>query len=150
MDGLTLLLLPRRGEAAVPEQAVTSWAGRARPRLILLADSDAESSSAGSSDEDDATGAEPAGAPGERLPPPGTEGYGGAGGLCVPRGARRGDGGTLCCVSTGARGWCPWQDTHSTSWQLPKGTLSSVPLCAMAEGWGTPKPSRAELGRPLL
>lgn len=47
---------------------------RARPRLILLADSDAESSSAGSSDEEDVTVAEPAGALGERVPPPGAEG----------------------------------------------------------------------------
>lgn len=49
-------------------------ARRARPRLILLADSDAESSSAGSSDEEDIVTAEPAGTLGERVPPPGTEG----------------------------------------------------------------------------
>lgn len=47
-------------------------ARRARPRLILLADSDAESSSAGSSDEEDVAAAEPVGAPG--VPPPGAEG----------------------------------------------------------------------------
>ncbi|KAM6379170.1 testis-expressed protein 2-like isoform 2-T2 [Pluvialis apricaria] len=47
----------------------------ARPRLILLADSDAESSSAGSSDEEDVATAEPTGALGERVPPPGTEGH---------------------------------------------------------------------------
>uniref|UniRef100_A0A8V0Z1J4 SMP-LTD domain-containing protein n=1 Tax=Gallus gallus TaxID=9031 RepID=A0A8V0Z1J4_CHICK len=46
-----------------------------KPRLILLADSDAESSSAGSSDEEDIVTAEPAGAPGERVLPPGTEGH---------------------------------------------------------------------------
>lgn len=49
-------------------------AHRAKPRLILLADSDAESSSAGSSDEEDIATAEPTGALGERVPPPGTEG----------------------------------------------------------------------------
>lgn len=50
------------------------WTHRTKPRLILLADSDAESSSAGSSDEEDIVTAEPAGAPGERVLPPGTEG----------------------------------------------------------------------------
>lgn len=49
-------------------------ARRARPRLILLADSDAESSSAGSSDEEDVAAAEPMGVLGERVPLPGTEG----------------------------------------------------------------------------
>ncbi|NXL18168.1 TEX2 protein, partial [Setophaga kirtlandii] len=73
----TKMNLSKLGKESCAEESGPAEAGRegARPRLILLADSDAESSSAGSSDEDDATGAEPAGAPGERLPPPGTEGH---------------------------------------------------------------------------
>uniref|UniRef100_A0A8C5IIT9 TEX2 protein n=1 Tax=Junco hyemalis TaxID=40217 RepID=A0A8C5IIT9_JUNHY len=83
----TKMNLSKLGKESSAEESSPAEAGRegARPRLILLADSDAESSSAGSSDEDDATGAEPVGAPGERLPPPGTEGYGGAGGLTSRR-----------------------------------------------------------------
>ncbi|XP_066496895.1 testis-expressed protein 2-like [Tiliqua scincoides] len=46
-----------------------------KPRLVLLADSDAESSSAGSSDEEDLPAVEPSGAPGERNTPPGAEGH---------------------------------------------------------------------------
>ncbi|NXR04680.1 TEX2 protein, partial [Sagittarius serpentarius] len=63
-------------ESAAEESGLAEAAGEgARPRLILLADSDAESSSAGSSDEEDVTAAEPAGALGERVPPPGAEGH---------------------------------------------------------------------------
>ncbi|NWR24377.1 TEX2 protein, partial [Emberiza fucata] len=73
----TKMNLSKLGKESSAEESGPAEAGRegARPRLILLADSDAESSSAGSSDEDDATSAEPVGAPGERLPPPGTEGH---------------------------------------------------------------------------
>ncbi|XP_057891188.1 testis-expressed protein 2-like [Melospiza georgiana] len=73
----TKMNLSKLGKESSAEESGPAEAGRegARPRLILLADSDAESSSAGSSDEDDAAGAEPVGAPGERLPPPGTEGH---------------------------------------------------------------------------
>ncbi|XP_053132614.1 testis-expressed protein 2-like isoform X2 [Hemicordylus capensis] len=46
-----------------------------KPRLVLLANSDAESSSAGSSDEEDPPTMEPSGTPGERNTPPGTEGH---------------------------------------------------------------------------
>uniref|UniRef100_A0A8C3UQH5 SMP-LTD domain-containing protein n=1 Tax=Catharus ustulatus TaxID=91951 RepID=A0A8C3UQH5_CATUS len=69
----TKMNLSKLGKESSAEESSPAEAGRegARPRLILLADSDAESSSAGSSDEDDGTSAEPMG---ERLPPPGTEG----------------------------------------------------------------------------
>ncbi|XP_063199194.1 testis-expressed protein 2-like isoform X1 [Chroicocephalus ridibundus] len=63
-------------ESAAEESGPAETGGEgARPRLILLADSDAESSSAGSSDEEDVATAEPMGALGERVPPPGTEGH---------------------------------------------------------------------------
>ncbi|NXR47836.1 TEX2 protein, partial [Hippolais icterina] len=73
----TKMNLSKLGKESSAEESGPAEAGRegARPRLILLADSDAESSSAGSSDEEDVTSAEPPGAPGERLPPPGTEGH---------------------------------------------------------------------------
>ncbi|NXR25585.1 TEX2 protein, partial [Cinclus mexicanus] len=73
----TKMNLSKLGKESSAEESGPAEAGRegARPRLILLADSDAESSSAGSSDEEDVTTAEPAGAPGERLPLPGTEGH---------------------------------------------------------------------------
>ncbi|XP_066053933.1 testis-expressed protein 2-like isoform X1 [Chamaea fasciata] len=73
----TKMNLSKLGKESSAEESGPAEAGRegARPRLILLADSDAESSSAGSSDEEDVTTAEPLGAPGERLPPPGTEGH---------------------------------------------------------------------------
>ncbi|NXX29480.1 TEX2 protein, partial [Nicator chloris] len=73
----TKMNLSKLGKESSAEESGPAEAGRegARPRLILLADSDAESSSAGSSDEEDVTSAEPVGAPGERLPPPGTEGH---------------------------------------------------------------------------
>ncbi|XP_056359103.1 testis-expressed protein 2-like [Oenanthe melanoleuca] len=73
----TKMNLSKLGKESSAEDSGPAEAGRegARPRLILLADSDAESSSAGSSDEDDVTTAEPVGAPGERIPPPGTEGH---------------------------------------------------------------------------
>ncbi|NXN86999.1 TEX2 protein, partial [Bombycilla garrulus] len=74
----TKMNLSKLGKESSAEESGPAEAGRegARPRLILLADSDAESSSAGSSDEEDVSTAEPLGAPGERLPPPGTEGHG--------------------------------------------------------------------------
>ncbi|NXC42226.1 TEX2 protein, partial [Penelope pileata] len=63
-------------EGAAEDSGLVEAGGEgARPRLTVLADSDAESSSAGSSDEEDMAAAEPAGAPGERVPPPGTEGH---------------------------------------------------------------------------
>ncbi|NXY62995.1 TEX2 protein, partial [Callaeas wilsoni] len=73
----TKMNLSKLGKESSAEESGPAEAGRegARPRLILLADSDAESSSAGSSDEEDVTTAEPVGAPGERLPLPGTEGH---------------------------------------------------------------------------
>ncbi|NXS27798.1 TEX2 protein, partial [Pomatostomus ruficeps] len=73
----TKMNLSKLGKESSAEESGPAEAGGegARPRLILLADSDAESSSAGSSDEEDATTAEPVGAPGERLPPPGAEGH---------------------------------------------------------------------------
>ncbi|NXO07757.1 TEX2 protein, partial [Oriolus oriolus] len=73
----TKMNLSKLGKESSAEESGPAEAGGegARPRLILLADSDAESSSAGSSDEEDVTTAEPMGAPGERLPPPGTDGH---------------------------------------------------------------------------
>ncbi|NXG66496.1 TEX2 protein, partial [Hemiprocne comata] len=73
----TKMNLCKLGKESTAEESGQAEAGRegARPRLILLADSDAESSSAGSSDEEDVAIAEPAGALGERGPPPGTEGH---------------------------------------------------------------------------
>ncbi|NWH75265.1 TEX2 protein, partial [Piaya cayana] len=63
-------------ESAVEESGPAEAGGDgARPRLILLADSDAESSSAGSSDEEDVATTEPVGAPGERVPPASMEGH---------------------------------------------------------------------------
>lgn len=54
--------------------ALPCFIGRVKPRANLLTDSDAESSSAGSSDEEDVPAAEPSGALGERIVPPTTEG----------------------------------------------------------------------------
>ncbi|KFP17359.1 Testis-expressed sequence 2 protein, partial [Egretta garzetta] len=73
----TKMNLCKLGKESTAEESSLAEAGGegARPRLILLADSDAEASSAGSSDEEDITTAEPAGALGERMPPPGTEGH---------------------------------------------------------------------------
>ncbi|NWI90493.1 TEX2 protein, partial [Pitta sordida] len=73
----TKMNLSKLGKESTAEESGPSEAGGegARPRLILLADSDAESSSAGSSDEEDVAGAESVGALGERVPPPGTEGH---------------------------------------------------------------------------
>ncbi|NWY57132.1 TEX2 protein, partial [Chionis minor] len=63
-------------ESAAEESGPAEARGEgARPRLILLADSDAESSSAGSSDEEDVATAELAGPLGERVPLPGAEGH---------------------------------------------------------------------------
>ncbi|NXK06156.1 TEX2 protein, partial [Herpetotheres cachinnans] len=73
----TKMNLCKLGKESAAEESSPAEAGGqgARPRLILLADSDAESSSAGSSDEEDVTAAEPVGALGERVLPPGTEGH---------------------------------------------------------------------------
>ncbi|KAM6352430.1 testis-expressed protein 2-like [Alca torda] len=73
----TKMNLCKLGKESAAEESGPAEAGGdgARPRLILLADSDAESSSAGSSDEEDVPTAEPMGALGERVPPPGTEGH---------------------------------------------------------------------------
>ncbi|NXJ84079.1 TEX2 protein, partial [Trogon melanurus] len=73
----TKMNLCKLGKDNAAEESAPAEAGRegTTPRLILLADSDAESSSAGSSDEEDIVAAEPAGALGERVPPPGTEGH---------------------------------------------------------------------------
>ncbi|NXN97241.1 TEX2 protein, partial [Rhinopomastus cyanomelas] len=71
----TKMNLCKLGKESAAEESSPAEAGAegARPRLILLADSDAESSSAGSSDEEDVATAEPTGALG--VPPPGTEGH---------------------------------------------------------------------------
>uniref|UniRef100_A0A8B9TS74 Uncharacterized protein n=1 Tax=Anas platyrhynchos TaxID=8839 RepID=A0A8B9TS74_ANAPL len=73
----TKMNLCKLGKEGAAEDSGPAEAGGegAKPRLILLADSDAESSSAGSSDEEDIATTEPAGALGERVPPPGTEGH---------------------------------------------------------------------------
>ncbi|XP_074960753.1 testis-expressed protein 2-like [Phalacrocorax aristotelis] len=73
----TKMNLCKLGKESTAEESSPAEAGGegARPRLILLADSDAESSSAGSSDEEDIAAAEPAGALGERVAPPGAEGH---------------------------------------------------------------------------
>ncbi|NXJ12781.1 TEX2 protein, partial [Odontophorus gujanensis] len=71
---MNLCKLGKEGAAEDSGQVEPSGEGT-KPRLIMLADSDAESSSAGSSDEEDMATSEPAGAPGERVPPPGTEGH---------------------------------------------------------------------------
>ncbi|NXH09584.1 TEX2 protein, partial [Bucco capensis] len=73
----TKMNLCKLGKESAAEESGLAEAGRegARPRLILLADSDAESSSAGSSDEEDVAAADPLGALGERVPLPGTEGH---------------------------------------------------------------------------
>ncbi|NWI62695.1 TEX2 protein, partial [Todus mexicanus] len=73
----TKMNLCKLGKESAAEESGPAEAGGegARPRLIVLADSDAESSSAGSSDEEDLAAAEPAGALGERVPPPSAEGH---------------------------------------------------------------------------
>ncbi|NXN55838.1 TEX2 protein, partial [Rynchops niger] len=73
----TKMNLCKLGKESTAEESGPTETGRegARPRLILLADSDAESSSAGSSDEEDVATAEPMGALGERVPPASTEGH---------------------------------------------------------------------------
>ncbi|NXT43335.1 TEX2 protein, partial [Pelecanoides urinatrix] len=73
----TKMNLCKLGKESTAEESSPAEAGGegAGPRLILLADSDAESSSAGSSDEEDVTAAEPTGALGERVLLPGTEGH---------------------------------------------------------------------------
>ncbi|NXL65723.1 TEX2 protein, partial [Chordeiles acutipennis] len=73
----TKMNLSKLGKESAAEESSPAEAGGegARPRLILLADSDAESSSAGSSDEDDVVTTEPMGALGERVPPPSAEGH---------------------------------------------------------------------------
>ncbi|NXV84815.1 TEX2 protein, partial [Calonectris borealis] len=73
----TKMNLCKLGKESTAEESSPAEAGGegAGPRLILLADSDAESSSAGSSDEEDVTAAEPAGALGERVLLPGAEGH---------------------------------------------------------------------------
>ncbi|XP_050761847.1 testis-expressed protein 2-like [Gymnogyps californianus] len=73
----TKMNLCKLGKESAAEESGPAEAGGegARLRLILLADSDAESSSAGSSDEEDVAAAEPAGALGERVPLPGAEGH---------------------------------------------------------------------------
>ncbi|NWX13549.1 TEX2 protein, partial [Aegotheles bennettii] len=70
----TKMNLCKLGKESTAEESSPAEASRegARPRLILLADSDAESSSAGSSDEEDIATMEPVG---ERVPPPGAEGH---------------------------------------------------------------------------
>ncbi|NXI35895.1 TEX2 protein, partial [Galbula dea] len=73
----TKMNLCKLGKESTAEESGLAEAGGegARPRLILLADSDAESSSAGSSDEEDVAAAEPTGTLGERAQLPGTEGH---------------------------------------------------------------------------
>uniref|UniRef100_A0A672UB89 SMP-LTD domain-containing protein n=1 Tax=Strigops habroptila TaxID=2489341 RepID=A0A672UB89_STRHB len=71
----TKMNLCKLGKESAAEESGPAEAGGEGPRLILLADSDAESSSAGSSDEEDVAAAEPMGALGERVPPPSAEGH---------------------------------------------------------------------------
>ncbi|XP_061455127.1 testis-expressed protein 2-like [Rhineura floridana] len=73
----TKMNLYKLGKEALGEENGKADNGRegAKPLVVLLADSDAESSSAGSSDEDDMPTMEPSGTPGERNTPPGTEGH---------------------------------------------------------------------------
>ncbi|KFO95535.1 Testis-expressed sequence 2 protein, partial [Calypte anna] len=73
----TKMNLCKLGKESAAEESSPAEAGRegARPRLILLADSDAESSSAGSEEEEDVATTEPVGALGERGPQPSTEGH---------------------------------------------------------------------------
>ncbi|KAM9372330.1 testis-expressed protein 2-like [Phaethornis superciliosus] len=73
----TKMNLCKLGKESAAEESGPTEAGRegARPRLILLADSDAESSSAGSEEEEDVGSTEPMGALGERGPQPSTEGH---------------------------------------------------------------------------
>uniref|UniRef100_A0A7M4G0W2 Testis-expressed sequence 2 protein-like n=2 Tax=Crocodylus porosus TaxID=8502 RepID=A0A7M4G0W2_CROPO len=72
----TKMNLCKLGKEALAEESGQADPGgeRVKPWVNLLADSDAESSSAGSSDEEDVPAAEPSGAPGERIVPPSTEG----------------------------------------------------------------------------
>ncbi|XP_054850630.1 testis-expressed protein 2-like isoform X2 [Eublepharis macularius] len=73
----TKMNLCKLGKEALAEDSRKADSGREgiKPRLVLLADSDAESSSAGSSDEEDLPAVEPSGAPGDRNVLPGTEGH---------------------------------------------------------------------------
>ncbi|XP_034987453.2 testis-expressed protein 2 [Zootoca vivipara] len=73
----TKMNLYKLGKEALGEESGKADDGRegVKPRLVLLADSDAESSSAGSSDEEDIPNMEPSGVPGERGTPPGAEGH---------------------------------------------------------------------------
>ncbi|XP_068765067.1 testis-expressed protein 2-like [Struthio camelus] len=73
----TKMNLCKLGKESAAEESGPAEAGGegAGPRLSLLADSDAESSSAGSSDEEDVCATEPLGALGERVLLPGAEGH---------------------------------------------------------------------------
>nr|XP_056722511.1 testis-expressed protein 2-like [Euleptes europaea] len=75
----TKMNLCKLGKEALAEESGKADAGGegVKPRLVLLADSDAESSSAGSSDEEDLSTVEPSGVSGDRNIPPGGEGHGG-------------------------------------------------------------------------
>ncbi|XP_067858944.1 testis-expressed protein 2 [Heptranchias perlo] len=73
----TKMNLCKLGKECVPEGlrlADTRTEG-SKPRAFVLADSDEESSSAGSSDEEEVPTAEPQGTIGDKLGPPGAEGY---------------------------------------------------------------------------
>ncbi|XP_067912910.1 testis-expressed protein 2 [Heterodontus francisci] len=73
----TKMNLCKLGKESVPEGvglADTRMEG-CKPRLLVLADSDEESSSAGSSDEEEMPSAEPQGTIGDKLGPPGAEGF---------------------------------------------------------------------------
>uniref|UniRef100_A0A8B9P7H5 SMP-LTD domain-containing protein n=1 Tax=Apteryx owenii TaxID=8824 RepID=A0A8B9P7H5_APTOW len=71
----TKMNLCKLGKESAAEESGPAEAGGEGPRLSLLADSDAESSSAGSSDEEDVCATEPLGALGEKVLLPGTEGH---------------------------------------------------------------------------
>ncbi|KAL8174886.1 UNVERIFIED_CONTAM: hypothetical protein K2H54_004681 [Gekko kuhli] len=73
----TKMNLCKLGKEALAEESGKADTGGEgiKPRLVLLADSDAESSSAGSSDEEDLPAVEPSGVPGDRNLPPGAEGH---------------------------------------------------------------------------
>uniref|UniRef100_A0AAR2IMH2 SMP-LTD domain-containing protein n=1 Tax=Pygocentrus nattereri TaxID=42514 RepID=A0AAR2IMH2_PYGNA len=75
----TKMNLRKLGRESVSEaENLTESSGLvgSRPRLCIIADSDEESSSAGSSDEEDSVPCEPQGTLGEKSMPPGSDGHG--------------------------------------------------------------------------
>uniref|UniRef100_A0AAR2IW37 SMP-LTD domain-containing protein n=1 Tax=Pygocentrus nattereri TaxID=42514 RepID=A0AAR2IW37_PYGNA len=73
----TKMNLRKLGRESVSEaENLTESSGLVGPRLCIIADSDEESSSAGSSDEEDSVPCEPQGTLGEKSMPPGSDGHG--------------------------------------------------------------------------